>query len=263
MYPSLEGQGETEMPVDVQVGGGIAHVVIDDPPLNILTRALLATLRRILSRLTEDQTLRVMLLRAQGRHFSAGASVEEHLPGQVEDMIPEFIETILAVQAFPVPVVCAVQGRCLGGGMELALAADLVIAGESALLGVPEIGLGVLPPAACIQLPSLVPPGVAAELLFTGAPLAAAAAQAAGLVLRVVPDEELLTEATRLSESIAGHSAASLRATKRTLRAGMGAAEERMRVASRIYLDDLMQTADATEGLSAFTEKRTPQWSHS
>jgi len=251
------------MPIDVTVRGGIASAVLSDPPLNILTQSLLSDLRGVLRKLAEDSSLRVLLLRAEGKHFSAGASVEEHLPGVVEQMIPEFMETIEALHHFPVPVVCAVQGRCLGGALELVLATDLVLAGESARLGVPEIGLGVFPPAACVQLPRLVPPGVAAELLFTGGPIDAARAQAAGLVLRVVADDELQAEATRLAESIAVHSAAALRATKKALRVGMGAVDRRMSEASRIYLEDLMKTADANEGLQSFMEKRKPQWTHS
>ena len=251
------------MPIDVQVREGIAHVVLNDPPLNILTQALLSDLRGVLAELAGDDTLRVLLLSAEGKHFSAGASVEEHLPGTVEEMIPEFIETIQLLHDFPVPVVCGVHGRCLGGALELALAADLVIAAEGALLGVPEISLGVLPPAACVQLPRLVAPGVAAELVFTGAPIDAASALAAGLVLRVVPPQELVTETTRLASAIARHSAAALRVTKKTLRAGTGTADAAMNEASRLYLHDLMRTADATEGLQSFMEKRKPQWTHS
>jgi cyclohexa-1,5-dienecarbonyl-CoA hydratase len=251
------------MPIDVQLQDGIASAVLKEPPLNILTQALLSELRGVLSELADDSTLRVLLLSAEGKHFSAGASVEEHLPGVVERMIPEFMETVQALHDFPVPVVCAVQGRCLGGALELVLASDLVIVGENALLGVPEINLGVFPPAACVQLPRLVPPGVAAELLFTGAPIDAVRAQSAGLVLRVAPDDELQSQAMGLAESIAAHSAAALRETKKTLRRGMASFDQNMADASRIYLDDLMQTADAVEGLQSFMEKRKPQWTHS
>jgi len=243
--------------------GGIAQVVIHDPPLNILSQALLTELRNVLSQLASDQSLRVLLLRAEGKHFSAGASVEEHLPGSVERMIPEFIETISALHDFPVPVICAVHGRCLGGAMEVALAADMLLAAEGALFGVPEISLGVLPPAACVQLPMRTSPGMAARLLFTGAVLGAEEAKDAGLVLRVVPADDLMVESMRLAESIAVHSAAALRATKRTLRVGMGSIDARMAEASKIYLTELMQTADAVEGLRSFTEKRKPEWSHS
>jgi hypothetical protein len=135
------------MPVTTHVDEGIGRLVLDDPPLNILTRAVMAELRERLAALALRNDLRALIVSARGRHFSAGASVEEHLPGVVETMIPEFMETVSALHRFPAPVVVAVQGRCLGGALELALAGDLVLAGESAVLGVPEIQLGVFPPA--------------------------------------------------------------------------------------------------------------------
>lgn len=251
------------MPVTVERDGGIARVVLDDPPLNILTRRLMSELRNALGELAGDRELRVVLLSATGKHFSAGASVEEHLPGEVESMIPEFMETVAALRDFPAPVVVAVQGRCLGGALELVLSADVVLAAEGALLGVPEIALGVFPPAACVQLPRVAGPQVAAELILTGTPMDAAAAERAGLVRRVVPDEGLLAEAETLAAAMARHSAASLRVAKRALRAGgeapRAAAETEV---VRLYLEDLMDTADAVEGLRSFVEKRKPEWSH-
>jgi cyclohexa-1,5-dienecarbonyl-CoA hydratase len=250
------------MAIEVERHGGVAHAIFDDPPLNILTRALLGELRAVLSDLAGEPTLRVLLVSARGKHFSAGASVEEHLPGSVEAMIPEFMETVRTVDAFPVPVVFAVHGRCLGGALELVLAGDIVVAAEGALFGVPEIQLGVLPPAACVQLSRISPSGVAAELVYTGASIDAEAARRAGLVLRVVPPEALLAEAGALADSIAERSAATLRVAKRALRAGRGDLDARMVEVERLYLGELMATADATEGLASFLEKRPPRWSH-
>jgi cyclohexa-1,5-dienecarbonyl-CoA hydratase len=255
------------MPVTTHVDEGIGRLVLDDPPLNILTRAVMAELRERLAALALRNDLRALIVSARGRHFSAGASVEEHLPGVVETMIPEFMETVSALHRFPAPVVVAVQGRCLGGALELALAGDLVLAGESAVLGVPEIQLGVFPPAACVQLPRRVGPALAAELVFTGASLDARAALEAGLVRGVVPDDRLEAEARTLAGSIARHSAATLRAAKRALRAASetpgGSFTAAMDEVARIYLDELMETADAPEGLRSFVEKRQPRWSHS
>ena len=272
--------------VTMETRDGIAHLILDDPPLNILSRPLLAELRGHLATASADPDARVLLLSARGRHFSAGASVEEHLPGVVESMIPEFMETVAALRAVPAPVVVAVQGRCLGGGLELALAGDLLVAGEGALLGVPEIRLGVFPPAACVQLPRLASPGLAAEMILTGEPVDAATAAREGLVRRVVPDEDVQEEATALARTLSHLSGAALREAKRALRAGMeegprggtvpvgpgpdGSApgagpagwDAAMAEASRIYLEELMRTADAGEGLRSFMEKRQPEWSH-
>ncbi|HSG47953.1 MAG TPA: enoyl-CoA hydratase-related protein [Longimicrobiales bacterium] len=250
------------MQVKVEVQDGVGQLMLDAPPLNILTRSLLSELREALDGLSGDTTLRVLVLGAHGKHFSAGASVEEHLPGVVEEMIPEFMDTVAALRDFPAPVVVAVHGRCLGGALELALAGDLVVAAEGSLLGVPEIALGVFPPAACVQLPRLAGPAVAAELVLTGAPLDASTAFRAGLVRRVVPDERVLEEALSLAGTMARHSAAALRVAKRALRAGARDPAPEAAV-TRLYLQDLMRTADAQEGLRSFVEKRTPQWSHS
>jgi len=251
------------MPVDVDINQGIAHAVLNAPPLNILTRELLAGLRDALEANKSDPSLRVLVVSGAGKHFSAGASVEEHLPGQFEEMIPQFIETILAVDRFPVPTIFAVQGRCLGGAFELVLAGDMIVAAEGSLFGVPEIQLGVLPPAACVQLPVLAPAGVAAELIYTGEPMDAAAAHRAGLVSRVVPPDSLQDEALALAASIAQRSGAALRAAKRAMRVGRGDLADRMHAVSQLYMNDLMATADATEGLASFMEKRQPEWSHS
>lgn len=248
--------------VQVSVAGGIGRITLDNPPVNVLTRGVLAELRGALERLAADETLCVLLLLAEGKHFSAGADVAEHLPPVFEEMIPEFVETVRALDAFPVPVIAAVQGRCLGGGLELVLAADIVVAAEGATFGQPEIGLAVIPPIACAWLPTRTGRGVAADLVFTGDALDARTAERAGLVRRVVPDAELADDAGALAARIARHSAAALRLAKRALRFGQDAPGEALAAAGALYVNDLMATADAREGLAAFVEKRPPTWVH-
>jgi cyclohexa-1,5-dienecarbonyl-CoA hydratase len=251
------------MPIHTSVEDGIGKLVLSYPPLNILSREVMAELRAKLHALEADRTIRVLLLQAEGKHFSAGAAVGEHLPPEHEEMIPEFLDTIALLAAFPLPVIAAVRGRCLGGGFELILAADLVVAGEGAALGTPEIVLGVFPPVACAFLPDLASPGAAAEIVFTGDSLTAQQAHEIGIVRRVVADDKVEQEALALAQRIARHSAAALRANKRALRAGYATRRsEALEAAGRVYLDELMQTADAVEGLRAFTEKRQPVWQH-
>ena len=144
---------------------GIGTLIFARPPLNILTQSLLAEMRDALARLSGERAMRVLVLGAEGEHFSAGADVGEHLPPRFRSMIPEFLDTIRAIAEFPLPVIAVVRGRCLGGGFEVAQAADLVVAGESASFGQPEIRLGVIAPAACALLPACCPPGLAAEPL--------------------------------------------------------------------------------------------------
>jgi cyclohexa-1,5-dienecarbonyl-CoA hydratase len=239
---------------------GIAQLTLDAPPLNILTRELLAALRARLDMLAGDPALRVLVVAARGRHFSAGASVDEHLPPVYADMIREFTDTVLGLYHFPAPVIAAVQGRCLGGGFELVQAADIVVAADDAVFGQPEIKLGVFPPVACALLPQTA---AAAELIFTGEPLDARAAAAAGLVRHVVAREELDARTRELATAIARHSAAAVRAAKRARRAAAEPIDLRAAAAVRVYIDDLMSTHDAVEGLTAFIDRRPPAWRHS
>jgi len=251
------------MPIHATVEDGIGKLVLSDPPLNILSRAVMAELRTKLRDVAAFQNLRVLLLQAEGKHFSAGADVGEHLPPEYKEMIPEFLDTITQLAEFPTPVIAAVRGRCLGGGFELVLAADLIVAGEGAAFGVPEIVLGVFPPVACALLPELVPPGAAAEIVYTGDTLTAQQACDLGIVRRVVPDERTEEEALELAGRIARHSAAALRSAKRAFRAGYGARRsDALKAAGKEYVDELMKTEDAVEGLRAFTEKRKPTWKH-
>ncbi len=250
------------MSVRVSVSDGMGRVVLDHPPLNILTRELLARLRNELNRLEGERDLRVVLLSAEGKHFSAGADVEEHLPPEFKALIPEFLDTVQTIAAFPLPVIAAVCGRCLGGGFELVQAADLIVAGQSATFGQPEILLGVFPPAACAFLTRRLSYGLAAEIVLTGDPISADRAFQAGLVHRVSPDDDTDGAALELAQSMTRHSAKSLRIAKRALRACAPAASEALEVAGRIYTEELMETGDALEGLTAFVEKRTAVWSH-
>lgn len=249
------------MAVDHLLVDGVARITLAEPPLNILRRLMLAEVRHLLEQLAKQPSARVLVVGSEGENFSAGASVEEHLPPDYKAMIPEFMETIQELLHFPLPTIAAVRGRCLGGGFELAMAADIVIAAESAVFGVPEIKLGVLPPAACAQLPALTSMGDAAVLVFSGTALDAQSAHRAGLVWRVVPDDKLHDEALALAGKIARHSAASLKMTKKALRAGTPWLDESMKRAADIYVKELMATEDAVEGLTAFMEKRKPEWS--
>lgn len=251
------------MGLKVTIADGVATLTLSNPPVNILTRAVMAELRTHLAELAGMPDLRVVVLRAEGKHFSAGADVGEHLPPEYRELIPEFIATIRAVWDFPLPVVAAVRGRCLGGGFELVQPADAVIAGEGAAFGQPEILLGVIPPAACALLPRLCGPARAATIVLGGDPLDAAAALSAGLVTRVVPDARVDEEALALAGRFARHSGAALRITKRALRASADRpVVDALAYVEHLYLDALMSTRDAAEGLQAFLDKRPATWEH-
>ena len=245
------------------VADGIAQLILDHPPVNILTRAVLGELRTHVADLAGARDLRVLVLRAAGKHFSAGADVREHLPPTFRDLIPEFTATIRAVWDFPLPVIAAVRGRCLGGGFELVQPADAIVAGASAQFGQPEIALGVFPPAACVLLPGLCGPARAASIVLGGDTISAREAYEWGLVAQVVPDDEVDVAALALAGRWACHSGAALRVTKRALRGGTARpVAEALDAVGRTYVDDLMRTRDAVEGLAAFGAKRRPVWEH-
>jgi len=251
------------MSIETSHAEGLGRVTLTDPPLNILTRSMLARLREGLADLAAEPSLRAVLLTATGKHFSAGADVGEHLPPTYEELIPEFLDTVLAIATFPLPVVAAVQGRCLGGGFEVAMSADLIVAAEGASFGQPEILLGVLPPAACALLPFLCGRGAAAEIVYTGERISAADALQAGIVRHVFPDDRLEEESLQLAGRITRHSGSTLRQAKRMLAGGNEPAlREALTRAGKIYTGQLMETRDAVEGLQSFMEKRRPTWSH-
>ncbi len=249
------------MTIRTELEGGVATLTLDHPPLNILTRAVLGEMRAALATLAGERDVRVLILAAAGKHFSAGADVGEHLPPQYREMIPEFMDTIEALASFPLPVIAAVRGRCLGGGFEVAQAADLVVAGQGAVFGQPEILLGVTAPAASVLLPRRAPAGFAAEVLYTGDAVTAEQALAVGLVARVVADDTVEAAARAVAARIARHSGAALRALKRTvIETAAAPRAAALRAAGRIYVDELMRTDDALEGLAAFNEKRAAAW---
>jgi cyclohexa-1,5-dienecarbonyl-CoA hydratase len=241
---------------------GVGHITLDHPPLNILTRDVLAQLRDALTQWQDDHTVRALIIDGAGKHFSVGADVSEHLPPHHETLIPEFLDTVRAIVEFPLPVVAAVHGQCLGGGCEVALAADVIISAESARFGQPEIQLGVLPPAACALLPARAPWGAAIDLVLGGEPLGSRDAEKLGLVRFVVPNEDLARTASSMAARFACHSRAALIVGKRTLLEASGDVRVPLERAGQRYLDDLMSTEDAIEGLQSFLEKRPPVWRH-
>ncbi len=252
------------MTVSHSFADGIGRIVLDRPPLNILRREELTAFRAALAALADEPALRVLTLSASGKHFSAGAEVAEHLPPHHLTLIPDFLETITQLADFPLPVIAAVRGKCLGGGFELIQPADIVVAADDASFGQPEIVLGVFPPAAVVLLPRRLPAGLAARLIYSGDPVSAAEAERCGFVARLAPADDVDAIAGEYARRIARHSAAALRAAKRALRDAAVDHRERdaLRRAGQAYLHDLMETHDAVEGLRAFVDKRAPVWTN-
>ena len=241
-----------------------AHLSIDRPPLNILDLTTIRSLRRHLATLADDLSLQVLVVSGAGeRAFSAGVAVEDHTPDRVEAMLESFHGALLALMGLPAVVIAAVRGHCLGGGMELAAACDLVVATDDSRFGQPEIKLGCFPPFAAALYPSLFGSQRTADLLLTGRTIDARVATEIGLVARVESRDGFDSAVAELVGEVTAHSAAATRLTKRAIQTSrVRAFEAALADSERIYNHDLVATEDMQEGLSAFLEKRAPRWRH-
>jgi cyclohexa-1,5-dienecarbonyl-CoA hydratase len=232
------------------------------PKANLVDAAMIAALDEALAAARRRTVLRGVLLDAEGPHFSFGASVEEHLPGRCEAMLSSLHALLLAMLEFPVPILVAVRGQCLGGGLELTLAGGSIFAAPDAQLGQPEMKLGVFAPAASCLLPYRVNQPAAEDLLFSGRSVSGEEARAIGLVQALSPDPEAAALAY-FDAHLAPKSGAALACALVAARASLVAdVRRRFTEVERLYVGTLMKTRDANEGLAAFLAKRPPQWEH-
>ena len=242
--------------------GALLRLRLARPKANIVDAAMIAALHAALDAHRSDHGLRAVLLDAEGPHFSFGASVEEHVAARCAAMLGALHALIIAMVEFPVPILTVVRGQCLGGGLEVALAGGPIFAAPDAKLGQPEMMLGVFAPAASALLPYRVNQPNAEDLLFSGRSVSSSEAHAMGLVHTVADDPEAAALAyfdSHLASKSAAALACALAAARgpliRNLRARLAELET-------LYLDRLMKTHDANEGLAAFLERRTPHWEH-
>jgi cyclohexa-1,5-dienecarbonyl-CoA hydratase len=242
---------------------GVARLVLNKPPLNVLDIAMMREINTALENLCEDEAVKAVVFEAEegSKAFSAGVDVSEHTAAKVEEMIEVFHRMFRLLDALEAPTVAVVGGAALGGGCELALFCDMIIASEKASFGQPEIQVGVFAPVAAVALPGIIGPKKAMELLLTGDRIRAADAERLGLVNRVVPPAELGAAAEELVGKLSKLSAAVLRLTKRAVRVGsVGRFDDGLLAVEELYLGALMDTEDVQEGLAAFMEKRAPVW---
>ncbi|KAA3607762.1 MAG: cyclohexa-1,5-dienecarbonyl-CoA hydratase [Planctomycetota bacterium] len=244
------------------LGDGVL-LELGPPPANIIDQALMEHLRLELEMVANQSEVRFVVIAGAGKHFSYGASVAEHLPGYVDNMLADFHRLLQAMNDLQLPpVAAAVQGRCLGGGFELALACDFLFVDCQASLGCPEIKLGVFPPAGAALLPTRCGAGKASSMVLTGELLSGSQAASCGLAeLECAHGSVVETATAWLQQNFASLSNASVRHARRAARwPWKDAIENVLPELERQYLEDLMKTQDAQEGLQAFMEKRAPQW---
>ena len=251
--------------VEFEHDGQVARVVLAAPKANIVDQAMMADLESAFESLASRRDLKAIVLIGERPNFSFGASVQEHLPEQISGTLTRLHGLLRRIAEAPAPTIAAVRGQCLGGGLELALACDLILAEETAQLGCPEIQVGVFPPAASALLPARIGAGPAASLVLTGASMSGATAAAIGLVARTAGPGQLDAVLVQwLAADFLPRSPSALRyvalAVRRPL---MRALEQDLPVIERLYLKDLMSEPDAAEGIRAFLEKRPPRWRQS
>jgi cyclohexa-1,5-dienecarbonyl-CoA hydratase len=253
---------EEKIHLELTNHGAVACVTLAAPKANILDHKMMLALVEAFGQLNSCSGVKAVLLRSEGPHFSFGASIEEHLPEHIARTLVQLRELLHSVALAPAPVIAAVRGQCLGGGFELALACDLIIAEETAQFGLPEIKLGVFPPAGAALLPVKIGASRAAEMVLTGASWTAAEAKSAGLVHRVVTPGGLDAEVEKwLACDFLPRSGIALRfAAQASRRPLLHALTHDLPALEELYLNGLMNEADALEGLVAFIEKRQPKW---
>lgn len=241
--------------------GPVAKLVLARPPVNVLNLSMMEEMDRALRTVEQDASVGVLVITGEGRAFCAGVDVADHTEDRVEEMLRLFHGVLLRMMALECPVIAAVNGAALGGGCELVMAADIVLARAGAKLAQPEVQLGVFPPIAAVLLPRLIGRQGAMDLILSGRTITAEEAQRIGLVNVVIPPDDFAEGVAAYVDGLAGLSRPVLRLTKAAIRDGLPLPVNRaIEHAEQLYLDDLMSLEDPHEGLAAFMEKRAPAW---
>ena len=229
---------------------------------NIVTAEMVGALQAALEAIADNPHLKLITLAGHGGDFSFGASIPEHAPDRIGAVLPQMHQLIHDLLDAPAVTAAIVRGRCLGGGFELALACDFIFAADNASFGLPEIALGVFPPAASALLPLRIGAARATRALLTGESRPAADWLQAGLLERVLPADSLDAEVERwFAAHLAPRSAAALRHAAAAARTDLvSRVRQTLPELERLYLDDLMRTHDAAEGIAAFMARRPPDW---
>jgi cyclohexa-1,5-dienecarbonyl-CoA hydratase len=238
----------------------VARITLAAPKANIVDLAMTRELDAAFAQCA-GRALNAIVLSADGPNFSFGASVQEHLPDRITEALPALHALLRRIHEAPAPVIAAVRGQCLGGGFEVVLACDLVLADKTARFGSPEIKLAVFAPAASALLPIRIGQAAASKLLLTGNPITAEEAAHCGLVAKVVDDLDAgLNE--WLESDFLPRSPSSLNYACQAARLSLNRtfSEDLARI-EHLYLSGLMSTPDPVEGIRAFLAKRSPQWS--
>ena len=247
--------------IQFSAADGVARLTLNRPPANVLSVEVMSEINHALESLEFQRDVKVLALSAAGKYFSAGFELQDHLGDRAYPLLEEFRKIFEQIGKFDKPIVAVVAGPALGAGSILAAGCDIVLAGASARFGHPEIKGGVFNPVAAALLPRLVGRKKAFEMILGGGLLTAAEAERIGLVSRVLPDERLEAEAAAFIQRFQEGSAPILQLTRRAVAGGLDLLlPDALRHAEDVYLNQLMATEDAEEGLKAVMAKRKPAW---
>jgi len=245
----------------VEIADGVARITFARPKHNVFNIEMMNEFNDVLKELANDSDLKCVVLLGEGKSWCAGVEVGDHKPDMVHEMIATFNRSFELINTLEVPTIAAVDGACLGGGMEYAIACDIVIATKSAKFGQPEVKLGFLPPYAAIRLPQLVGQAKAIEVCTTGKIYSADEGRSIGFVAQVVNDDKFSEALDRLIGELKASSPLILRLNKRAVKDNYGLDfKTSMLKVSDLFLNTLMKTEDTLEGIKSFEEKRSPDW---
>ena len=248
--------------VSYEEQGDVLRLAINRPPYNVLDIATMEEMNAALDLAMASKSAKVLLITGNGeKTFSSGVDVMDHTPDKVVKMIDVFHGILKRLMQVPIPTVAAINGPALGGGCELAIACDMVLASERAKFGQPEIKLGVFPPIAAILLPRQVPMTKVMELLLGGGIIDAREAHRIGMVNAVFAQETFAADCAKFIEQFTSLSRVALLHTKKAVKEAVNRPfYEALHHVEHHYLHELMATEDAVEGLNSFMEKRKPVW---
>jgi len=249
--------------IKLQIEDRVARITFARPPLNVLSIAMMNEIGVALDECAQQTDLVAIVFDAAegSRAFSAGVAIEEHVPETVVQMLDSFHRILRVLAQISKPAIAIVDGAALGGGCELVSACDIVIASERAKFGQPEIKLGVFPPAAAILLPRIIGEKKAREMILTGDTIDATEALRLGLANYVVPSSDVRQKATEVLSKLRELSSSSLAMTRTALDLASGVDFGAvLKEVENFYLNGLMKTEDANEGLRSFMNKRKPEW---
>jgi len=254
---------DSPLKVWLEHDGSLLRLRLARPKANIIDAAMIAALSSAaLDSQLGVKRLSAVLLDAEGPHFSFGASVEEHMPESCAAMLASLHALIKQMLDYPVPILVAIAGQCLGGGLEVACGGDLLFAHPQAKMGQPEIKLGVFAPAASCLLPERIGPARAGDLLWSGRSIDGDEAYRIGLVNELAEDPSGAALAW-FENHLLGGSASTVRMAVKAVQSGtVDQLKARLDAVEALYLQELMATHDAVEGLQAFVEKRAANWEH-